>query len=180
MRCRGRRRRKGRHSSNRQERAGSFYRTWIATRANTSMAFDPPQLLPAPVNEGGANDVASWISPDGTRLYLSSDRAGSSGQDINLAVRIGGGFDTHAIVGRSRYSMLGYALDESCAHLIDRGQAHDGCGAPRSRPEVTGTRRSAIRGAPRRTDAPASCSTRTQSSSARGTRRRWPCRPSAR
>src|SRR5207249_823543 len=46
---------------------------WVATRAALGAPFDTPRL--APELSSPAVDIPGWISPDGCRMYLSSDRA---------------------------------------------------------------------------------------------------------
>jgi len=69
--------------SNRAGGPGQFD-IYAATRiSKTALAFEPPVLVPninSPVDDG-----PSWISPDGCRLYLSSDRDGTI--DIFVATR---------------------------------------------------------------------------------------------
>ena len=48
---------------------------WITKRPNKTSAFGPPVNL-SEVNSG-ANDYPSWISADGCRLYMYSDRSGT-------------------------------------------------------------------------------------------------------
>nr|MBA3456954.1 PD40 domain-containing protein [Deltaproteobacteria bacterium] len=56
---------------------------YVATRPTLGSPFDPPVLVPN-VNSGG-DDGPATVSPDGCRLYLSSDRAGTN--DIYVARR---------------------------------------------------------------------------------------------
>jgi Tol biopolymer transport system component len=56
---------------------------YVATRAQTADRFGPPALV-ANVNSD-ANEGPSWLSPDGCRLYLWSDRL--STRDIYVASR---------------------------------------------------------------------------------------------
>lgn len=59
------------------------YNIYVATRATTADPFGNAQLVP---NVNTASDEgASWISPDGCRLYVSSDVAGSN--DIYVSTR---------------------------------------------------------------------------------------------
>ncbi|HTL33241.1 MAG TPA: hypothetical protein VL326_08960 [Kofleriaceae bacterium] len=62
-------------------RAG--FNIYVATRQTTATAFGAPTIVPN-VNTD-ADDGPSWISPDGCRLYLSSDVAGTN--DIYVATR---------------------------------------------------------------------------------------------
>ena len=48
---------------------------YVATRATTADAFDPPVLI-AELNDPAADDQDAWISPDGRTLYFTSDRDG--------------------------------------------------------------------------------------------------------
>jgi hypothetical protein len=59
---------------------------WVATRADPAGTFDPP----VGVNNVNTNqdETPTWLSPDGCRLYISSDRAGGKGlQDIYVSSR---------------------------------------------------------------------------------------------
>jgi Tol biopolymer transport system component len=69
----------------RSDRPAAFasFNIYVAMRATLSDPFGPAVLVPN-VNGPGA-DGASWLSPDGCRLYLTSDRAGTS--DIYVATR---------------------------------------------------------------------------------------------
>jgi hypothetical protein len=67
---------------------------WTATRASTTVDFSAPALVAAPVNQDGGGtgeDWPTWISPDGTTLYIVSNRAGGSGRDIWMSTRAGTG-----------------------------------------------------------------------------------------
>jgi Tol biopolymer transport system component len=69
--------------SNRAGGPGQFD-IYAATRGSTATtAFAPPVLVPN-INSS-VDDGPSWISPDGCRLYLSSDRDGTN--DIFVATR---------------------------------------------------------------------------------------------
>jgi WD40-like Beta Propeller Repeat len=57
---------------------------WVAQRPNKSSLFGPPFNLKE-VNSPGA-DAPTWLSPDGCRLFLSSDR-NNNGVHIYLATR---------------------------------------------------------------------------------------------
>jgi hypothetical protein len=59
------------------------YNIFVATRAAATDPFGAPQLVPN-INTA-ADDGPSWISPDGCRLYISSDIAGTN--DIYVATR---------------------------------------------------------------------------------------------
>lgn len=48
---------------------------WVARRASVDVPFDPPQ--PVPALNSADNDAARWLSPDGCRIYLRSDRSGN-------------------------------------------------------------------------------------------------------
>jgi WD40-like Beta Propeller Repeat len=56
---------------------------WVASRASTASGFSSPVAL-AQLNSS-ATEVPDWISPDGCRLYLDSDRSG--GGHIYLSAR---------------------------------------------------------------------------------------------
>jgi hypothetical protein len=59
--------------------------TWTATRSSTGEAFGAPTLGPGEINSS-SQDQATWMSPDGRRLYQSSDR-GSGGWSLYLSER---------------------------------------------------------------------------------------------
>lgn len=69
-------------------RAGGLgsWDVWVATRATKTGSFSDVKLVE---NVNSANqDIPTWISPDGCRLYLASDRPGGSGKlDIYVAER---------------------------------------------------------------------------------------------
>jgi hypothetical protein len=71
----------------RSDRAAGFgsFNIFVATRSTTADEFGAPVLVDN-VNSDG-EDGPSWISLDGCRLYLSSDRAGSN--DLYVATRGG-------------------------------------------------------------------------------------------
>ena len=57
-------------------RTGSMAQdVWTATRATTSTMFGTPVVVSEVSSV--ANDTPRWLSPDGCRLYISSDRSGS-------------------------------------------------------------------------------------------------------
>ena len=56
---------------------------YVAERATTEDAWGPPALVVGASSDG--NDEPSWLSIDGCRLYLTSDRDGSA--DVYLATR---------------------------------------------------------------------------------------------
>ena len=61
---------------------------WYVQRSSTSDAWAPPVRLDA-VNSTGS-DAPTWVSQDGCRLYLQSNRSGGTGGfDIYLATRGG-------------------------------------------------------------------------------------------
>lgn len=65
--------------------AGGFD-IWVAKRASTGAVFGTPTAV-AELNSAN-NDVPTWISADGCRLYMASERGGGSGgADIYLATR---------------------------------------------------------------------------------------------
>lgn len=59
------------------------YNIWVATRASTASVFGPATLVPNVSSAG--DDGPSFLSTDGCRLYLSSDRGGDN--DIYVATR---------------------------------------------------------------------------------------------
>jgi hypothetical protein len=65
--------------------AQAGYNIFVATRPTTADPFGVPD--PVPNVSSDADDGPSWISPDGCRLYLSSDRAGTN--DIYVSTRGG-------------------------------------------------------------------------------------------
>jgi len=54
--------------------AGAF-EVYVATRATSAAPWSTPALVPE--LEGFGNALPGWISPDGCRLYLSSDKSGN-------------------------------------------------------------------------------------------------------
>jgi OmpA-OmpF porin, OOP family len=52
---------------------------WVSTRDTVSEPWSTPTNLGTPVN-GPADDVAPWLSKDGTTLYFSSTRVGGYGR----------------------------------------------------------------------------------------------------
>lgn len=69
----------------RSDRPAAFggYNIYTATRTDLGDTFGPATLVPN-VNTS-ADDGPSWISPDGCRLYISSDAAGTN--DVYVASR---------------------------------------------------------------------------------------------
>lgn len=68
------------------DRGSSSFDVRHATRSATSTAFGPSSPV-AELNTAGY-DAPTWISPDGCRLYLSSDRTNTvGGRDIWVATR---------------------------------------------------------------------------------------------
>jgi hypothetical protein len=61
------------------------YNIFVATRPAPTDAFGAPDLVPNVSSD--ADEGPSWISPDGCRLYISSDRAGTN--DIYVSTRGG-------------------------------------------------------------------------------------------
>jgi hypothetical protein len=61
------------------------YNIFVATRPTIADPFRTPDLVPNVSSD--ADDGPSWISPDGCRLYISSDRAGTN--DIYVSTRGG-------------------------------------------------------------------------------------------
>lgn len=73
-------------SSNRAAPGHLGTNIWVATRATPSADFNAPVIV-ANVNSD-VSDYLGFISGDGCRLYLVSDRpSGKGGQDIYLASR---------------------------------------------------------------------------------------------
>ena len=71
-------------SSTRPDAAASgMFDIWRSTRPDVASAFSAPQLVPE--LNSAFQDFPSWISPDGCRIYLSSERLGSA--DIYVAER---------------------------------------------------------------------------------------------
>ncbi len=68
--------------SDRPSAMGGF-NVFVATRPTIAAAFGAPVFVPN-VNAAG-DDGPSFISPDGCRIYLSSDRLGNN--DIFVATR---------------------------------------------------------------------------------------------
>jgi hypothetical protein len=58
---------------------------YVAKRATTALDFGVPALVPN-VN-GDADEQPSWISGDGCRLYIVSNRTAANNQDIFVATR---------------------------------------------------------------------------------------------
>lgn len=58
---------------------------WMARRATTSTTFGTPEALSS-VNSA-ADEFAGWLSPDGCRLYFSSDRLGAKVHNVYVAAR---------------------------------------------------------------------------------------------
>lgn len=71
---------------------GGALEAWTATRASTAVAFSAPTVMAAPINAPSSNDSITWVSADGSVVYLSSDRPGSAGLDVYRAVLGSGGF----------------------------------------------------------------------------------------
>ena len=62
-------------STTRGDPAGANWDIWVSHRANIADPWGSPTSLPANVNSAGA-DAPTWISGDGCRLYLQSNRSG--------------------------------------------------------------------------------------------------------
>ena len=58
---------------------------WRAQRHNATGVFDPPSNV-GELNSA-ATDFVGWLSEDGCRLYLSSNRMTSRGYEIYVAQR---------------------------------------------------------------------------------------------
>lgn len=66
--------------------SGSSIDIWTGVRSSTSAAFT--QLQRVDGLSSSASDAASWLSADGCRIYLMSDRAGGAGNyDMYVAAR---------------------------------------------------------------------------------------------
>ena len=64
--------------------AAGLFDIWSSTRADRASSFGPPAIVPE--LNSAFQDFPSWLSPDGCRLYLSSERLGSP--DIYIATRL--------------------------------------------------------------------------------------------
>jgi len=69
--------------SSRDDPAGTRLDVWMATRASATSAFGAPTRV-TELNTAD-DDWPSWLSPDGCRLYLSSNRNGN--YDVYVATR---------------------------------------------------------------------------------------------
>lgn len=58
---------------------------FVATRATTSLPFGAPRVV-AEVSSS-ANDFPDWISADRCRLYFTSNRTGTGGDDVYVATK---------------------------------------------------------------------------------------------
>lgn len=69
------------------ERAGGAGQRdlWMARRTTTTSPFAAPEVIPS-VNSA-ADEFAGWVSPDGCRLYFSSDRLTPKVHNIYVAAR---------------------------------------------------------------------------------------------
>jgi hypothetical protein len=72
-------------ASNRSGTGGTGSDIWVASRAKTTDDFGLPTLV-LPVSSQ-MDEEPNWVSADGCRLYLESDRAGGVGKDIYVATR---------------------------------------------------------------------------------------------
>jgi Tol biopolymer transport system component len=69
------------------KKVSATYDIWVATRAATSAAFGAPVPV-TELNTSASSETPAWISPDGCRIYLASNRPGGpGGQDIYVAER---------------------------------------------------------------------------------------------
>jgi hypothetical protein len=67
--------------------AAGHFQIYVATRTSTSGTFGGATELPA-FDYSFSNNKPGWLSPDGCRMYYSSDRAGGQGNwDIWMASR---------------------------------------------------------------------------------------------
>lgn len=71
---------------------GAPQEVWTATRASTQVSFGTPSAASAPLNVPSSTNIATWVSPDGKVLWLSSSRTGSAATDIYRTVLGSGGF----------------------------------------------------------------------------------------
>jgi hypothetical protein len=75
----------------RQDAAGDRH-IYSAMRGSALVLFTNPAPVAPPLSAGaGFTDWASWVSPDGSRLYFQSNRAGGVGYDFFVAERTGNG-----------------------------------------------------------------------------------------
>ena len=76
---------------------GTSYDIVLAQRANTTLNFSAPALVPS-LNLAGTAEVSNFILPDHSVIYLHSNRNGVN-YDICRAVRnVGGTFDAATVV----------------------------------------------------------------------------------
>jgi len=103
----------------------STYAAWTAARTLTTVDFDPPVLLPDPINiDAGGENFPSWVTPDGGTLYFVTTRTGR--RDIYTATRAGGGgFNTPvalASVNSASVNTTGIVLSaDELQAIITRG-----------------------------------------------------------
>lgn len=67
-----------------QADAGGVFHVFRSTRASTATPFVNPVQV-TDFDSGDANDTPGWLSPDGCRMYFTSDRSGNS--DIWMGTR---------------------------------------------------------------------------------------------
>ena len=73
-------------SSDRPLAGFGSYNIWVSTRSTPTGVFSEP--IPVPNVNSNSSDEPSWISKDGCRLYVVSNRpGGAGGQDIYVATR---------------------------------------------------------------------------------------------
>lgn len=73
-------------SSDRPLTGFASYNVWVSTRSTPTGVFSEP--IPVPNVNSNSSDEPSWISKDGCRLYVVSNRpGGAGGQDIYVAAR---------------------------------------------------------------------------------------------
>ena len=63
---------------------GNVVHVYAATRANVAMPFVNPQIV-GDFDFGNSNNTPGWLSPDGCRMYFTSDRGGDA--DVWMATR---------------------------------------------------------------------------------------------
>lgn len=97
---------------------GAPQEVWTATRASTQVAFGTPSAASAPLNVPSSTNIATWVSPDGKVLWLSSSRPGSAATDVYRTVLGSGGFGVPEMV-----PSLNSASDDAARVTPDELQA---------------------------------------------------------
>lgn len=97
---------------------GAPQEVWTATRASTQVAFGTPSAASAPLNVPSSTNLATWVSPDGKVLWLSSSRPGSAATDVYRTVLGSGGFGVPEMV-----PSLNSASDDAARVTPDELQA---------------------------------------------------------